>query len=59
MAQGQNASRNGYCGREYWSRRPYSMIGVGKDLKILTHRKERRIYDRELAAELAIADNDA
>ena len=48
MAHGRNAVQRS---REYWSRRPYSGIGWGKDLKILTHRKERRDGERLLRHE--------
>jgi len=42
MANGQNAAKNGH-NREYWSRRPYSRIGWGKSIKVMTHRHERRV----------------
>ena len=50
MPQGQNAAECGH-NREYWSRRPFSMIGWGKDIKIMTHRQERRVERKRAIAE--------
>ena len=49
MAHGINAQKNGHPGREFWSKRPFSMIGTGRILKTLTHRAERRNSGREAA----------
>ncbi len=37
---------------EFWSRRPFSSLGYGRELKTLCHRAERRIADREIQREL-------
>lgn len=52
MAQGLNAAKNGHPGREYWSRRPFSMWSPSKETKVLTHRLERRWHDRDLQHEV-------
>ena len=35
-------------GYDFWSRRPNSSNGYGKQVKKITHRIERRISDREI-----------
>lgn len=35
------------CGYDYWSKRPYSGNGHGKQIKKLTHRAERVIKKEE------------
>jgi hypothetical protein len=52
MAKGKNAQKNGHCGREYASRRPYSWVGHGRIVKDLTHRKERVLRKVALRAEI-------
>lgn len=49
MAHGRNAAKRGH-NREYWSRRPFSMIGWGRAIKIMTHRQERRVETRRIVA---------
>jgi hypothetical protein len=39
-------------GWEYWARRPFSGHSPGSKIKKLTHRKERRIAERELRARI-------
>jgi len=52
MAKGERAERNGH-NREYWSRRPFAGWGRGRVIKIMTHRKERRVLaKREIREEL-------
>lgn len=38
-------------GYDYWSKRPYSKNGYGKDVKDMTHRKERAMSKEELYKE--------
>jgi hypothetical protein len=52
MAHGQNALRNGHCGREYASRRYDTYVGYGRIVKDLTHRRERAVAKAALHAEL-------
>lgn len=52
MAHGQNALKNGHCGREYISRRPFSYVGHGRIVKTLTHRKERALAKAALHVEI-------
>ncbi len=40
LAFGKGHKQRAY-GYEFWSRRPYSCIGSGSQLKTLTHRAER------------------
>lgn len=51
LAYGKGHKQRAY-GYEFWSRRPYSTIGSGRELKTLCHRQERRDADRELRREL-------
>ena len=54
MAQGENAEKGGYRGREYWSRRcplPHGM-GWGRYSKQVTHRYERRQHRVVIRREL-------
>lgn len=39
---------------EFWSRRPFSSIGYGKELKKLCHRAERRINADIIRQELEL-----
>lgn len=48
MAHGQRAAQHSNNRREYWGRRPYSMVTRGKISKIITHRKERSIERTEI-----------
>ena len=43
MAHGENAEKRGHAGKEYWkSRLRKHGDDLGRYVKILTHRKERR-----------------
>ncbi len=43
MAQGENAAeKSNHGGKEFWSRRPWSGLGIGRWIKTMTHRAERR-----------------
>ncbi len=58
MSRSRNCRRTSTAAhnREYWSRRPFSNqhgATPGRIIKTLTHRKERRIAERELRREAA------
>lgn len=52
MAHGENAERGGRPGKEFWSRRPYSTMGLGRWLKTMCHRAERRLGRKEINEQL-------
>lgn len=50
MSRSIKGSKGG--GYEFWSRRPFSGHGCGREIKTLTHRAERRIAKRGIYCEL-------
>lgn len=50
MARTKKGSKGG--GYDFWSRRPFSGRGHGREMKILCHRAERRIADEEIRKEI-------
>ena len=52
MAHGKNAEKAGRPGVEYWSPRPFSFWGVGRWVKTMCHRAERREARVEIEEQL-------
>lgn len=60
MAHGERAQRNSSRGKEYWASRLHRYgEQPGRETKLLTHRHERRVGDRETQQLAVEAENEA